>query len=498
MYNSLSYKILIRAINLFSLIYEESILGRIISKVRHIFNNSLFIGIFIKERKIFEKSLFLKTYSKVIDFGSSFLRNINQIYKKTGRYSILYRSIEKILPTKIGIVLYEMKLWLMIGVFIFPFLPNILSLVYMFFLLLLFIANNILKSSNPLTKSKMDLPVVLFLLIIIISTLTSINPLGSFRDLSLHVGGLSLLFVMVNSITNKKDLNYIITGLVTSATIVAFYGLYQYLLGVKMDTGWIDTANNPGITTRVYSVFDNPNILAEYLVMIIPLSVSLLYYERELGKKLVFSLTTFLMVLALILTLSRGGWLGFAFSALIFIILVKRRLLIALFPIGLGAILFLPDTLINRILSIGNLSDSSNAYRLGMWKISLDIIRDRWMAGVGLGYLPFKETFEDYTSTMATYHAHNTYLQTAAEMGIPGLIGFLFMVFSLFKYGIKDLLGGDDEYIRIMGAGILSGLGGIMVHGLFENILYLPKIIILFWLLVSLLLTLFRLTKAGD
>lgn len=396
------------------------------------------------------------------------------------------------------LILYDIKLGLMVGVFLAPFLPDMLGLLFMYFLLAVFVFHKLVKDENPLTMTKLDMPIILFLIIIIISTITSISPIDSLRDLALHIGGLSFLFVMINSVEEKKDFNIIVTILVFTATLVALYGLYQYLVGVEVDKAWLDVENNPGITTRVYSVFNNPNILAEYLVMIIPLSVSLFWFSKKLSKKIIFLGTTLIMVLALVLTSSRGGWIGFAFSALVFILLIEKRLLLSLIPITLGGLFLLPDTIINRILSIGNLADSSNAYRITMWEITLDIIKDHWLAGVGFGHLPFKQTFETYIRTMPTFHAHNTYLETAAEMGIPGLVAFLLFLFVLFKYSIKELIRQDDRYIRVMAAGALSGLAGVLFHGLVENILYLPRIIFTFWIMVSLVLTLFRIREQQD
>lgn len=406
--------------------------------------------------------------------------------------SLKYLALGAIGLIGIALILYDIRLGLMASVFVLPFLPDMLSLLFMFFLVGVFFYGETFKEHQLLTQNPIDFPIILYGIIIVISTITSINPTGSFRDLALHLGGISFLFVMTNSIKNKEDFNKIVVMLVFSATLVALYGLYQYVVGVEIDAAWLDVENNPDIRTRVYSVFHNPNILAEYLIMTIPLSVSLFWYSKRMDKKVIFLGTTLAMSLALVLTLSRGGWLGFAFSALIFILLVEKRLLLTLVPITLAGVYLLPQTIINRILSIKNLSDTSNAYRIEMWDITIDIIRDHWIAGVGFGHLPFKQTFETYIRTMPTFHAHNTYLETAAEMGIPGLLVFLLLLFILFKYGINKLIRVEDRYISIMSAGVLSGLGGVLLHGAVENILYLPKIIITFWILVSFVLTLVR------
>lgn len=417
-------------------------------------------------------------------------------------FSILYY----IMPLKLFIVaiigfmgsvsiLYDIRIGIMGGVFLFPFLPDHLGILYMVFLVMVFAYQQIVREATELTKSSIDMPIILFGIIITISTITSINPVGSFRDLAIHMAGIGFLVVIINSIDNLEDFNKIATTLVFSATLIALYGLYQYVVGVEMDPAWVDAERNQGVTIRIYSVFGNPNILAEYLLMIIPISVGLFWYSNKLSKKIVFLGTTGIMMLALILTLSRGAWVGIAVAALFFIILVDKRILLSIIPISLGAIYLLPQTILNRILSITNLQDSSSAYRIEMWGTTLDIIKDNWIAGVGFGHLPFKQTFETYIRTMPTYHAHNTYLEIAAELGIPGLIVFLGFIFILFKYGYVNLIKNENRYIRIMGASVLSVLGGLLAQGLVENILYLSKIIIAFWIVVSFILTLTRISE---
>lgn len=424
-------------------------------------------------------------------------------------FGLIFSIFYQLLPLKyfivglvgflgIILVLYDLKLGIMAGAFLLPFLPDMLSLLYMFFLVGAFLFQRLIKGKYSLTIKDIEIPIVLFFFVMIISTFTSINPGGSFRDLALHLGGLSFLFVISNTVKNKKDLNVIITVMVFSAFLVALYGLYQYVVGVEVERAWLDVENNPGVRTRVYSVFNNPNILAEYLIMTIPLSISLFWFSSKIHKKIIFLGTSLVMILSLVFTLSRGGWIGFAFSALIFIVLIEKRLLLSLIPISVGAIYLLPQTILNRILSIGNLQDSSNAYRIKMWEITGNIIRDHPIAGVGFGHLPFKQTYETYIRTMPIFHSHNTYLQTAAETGIPGLLVFLLFLFIIFKYAIVHLVKSDDKYIRVMTAGILSGLGGVLAHGGVENILYIPRIIFTFWIMISFVLTLYRIHRGES
>ncbi|WP_077369801.1 O-antigen ligase family protein [Anaerosalibacter sp. Marseille-P3206] len=392
-------------------------------------------------------------------------------------------------------ILHDVKVGLFLSILVLPFMPDELNLIFMLFIFLAFVYREVFRDINPLTKNPIDMPIALFVILIIISTITSINPMGSFRDLAIHLLSISFMFVMVNNIKDKNELNILLTIMVATASLVALYGLYQYKVGVEMEAKWLDTTNNEGITTRVFSVFGNPNILAEYLIMVTPISIALFWQTKSMFKKFLFLLTSLLLTGTLVLTFSRGGWLGFAFGIFIFILLVEKRLLLLLIPLGLGAINFLPPTILNRILSIANFADSSNNYRIRIWKITLDIIKDYLPTGVGFGYIPFKQTFETYIRTMPAYHSHNTYLETLAEMGIPGIVVLIMLIFIIYKYSIKTLVKGEDKWTKVISAGILSGISALLMHGAVENVLYLPKIIITFWTLVSFLLVLMRLSE---
>ncbi|WP_236909123.1 O-antigen ligase family protein [Clostridium sp. Cult3] len=394
----------------------------------------------------------------------------------------------------IALILYNIKIGIYLAVLILPFMPDMLNLLYLIFLVGVYFYKALFKKINPLTKESIDIPIIVYALLILISTITSIDPSGSFRDLAIHFTAIGFVLVIVNNINTKEDFNIFVTFLVIAATLVALYGLYQYKVGVEMEDKWVDAVNNPDVKTRVYSVFGNPNILAEYLIMIIPISASLFWYSKKIHKKAIFLITSLILTIALVLTLSRGGWVGFAFGIFIFIILIEKKLLLSIIPIVLAGVYFLPQSIVNRILTIGNLGDSSNAYRIRLWKITLEIIRDNWLVGVGFGYIPFKTTFETYIRTMPAYHSHNTYLQTMGEMGILGLIVFIMLIFVLYKYGIKRLMKQEDRYIRTMAGGVLAGLAALLAHGAVESVLYLPKIIITFWTLVGLILALMRIS----
>ncbi|NLJ98578.1 MAG: polymerase [Tissierellia bacterium] len=409
------------------------------------------------------------------------------------RFGILLLGFMALIP-----IFHDIRVGVIIAIIVLPFVDFVIGLIYIAFIIGVYLYNVFFKGVNPLKKEAIDFPIILFAILILISAITSVDFQGSLRDLIFHFIALGFVFVLVNTIDTKRDFNIFITFLVIAATLVAILGLFQYTDAIRIEGSWTDFINNPSTNIRIYSVLDNPNILAEYLVMTIPISIALFWYSKRIHKKLLFFITTSILLLSLVLTLSRGGWLGLSFGMIVFALLVEKKLLFII-PIFAIMVYSLPERILNRLMSIGNyLEDSSSSYRIKIWKIALEVIKDNWLVGVGLGYIPFKMVYESYASNMPTYHIHNTFLQIVGEMGVMGLMVFTFFMFILFKYSIKRLIKGEDRYIQVMAGGLLSGLAALLVHGIVESILFMPKIIITFWTLVGLILALMRISKEEE
>ena len=160
-----------------------------------------------------------------------------------------------------------------------------------------------------------------------------------------------------------------------------------------------------------------------------------------------------------------------------------------------AAVYFIPQTFIARFMTIFNMNESSASYRLQIWKVAIRIIKDNFLLGLGLGYMPFKRTFERYLSTLGIFHAHNTFIEIFAEMGVLGFFFFVLFVIAifvaLFRYPIKS----EDRYMRTMGAAMVASFSGMLFHGMFENIFYMTKITTTFYLLLGIAFSLARMCR---
>lgn len=376
-----------------------------------------------------------------------------------------------------------------------PFLSDMNTLLMGIVVIGSYSINYIKKGRFKFKFTPANFLILLFSIIIIISTIFSASPSGSFRDFVIHLVSIGVVFMLIHSKKSKEEIYFLSGVFVLTATIVSIHGFYQFFAGVPMGSGWLDVSQNPNIETRVFSTFENPNILAEYLIMVLPISIAQFFINNKIIKKICFALASSIIFICIGLTYSRGSWIGLAFSILLFIVLIDFKKLAFFVPAGIGSLFLMPTSILQRISTIGSLKDSSNFYRFNLWNKAIDIVKDFWLSGIGIGYVAFRKISPFYIRTMAPYHTHNTYLQIAIELGIIGIIVFLLLILSIFKMGIGSIVNSNSRFIKFFTTAYMASLSAILVHGLAEHVFFNPKIILVFWLIVGMNLSIYRVSK---
>ncbi len=378
---------------------------------------------------------------------------------------------------------------------VYPILPDVLSLALIYAMVLLQLAHALFIQPRPLKIYPEESPYYVFLFMMVIATLTSYWFVGSLRDLGIHMGGFGLSLIILLWMTDKNRAYQMGLCLVLVSAILSIHGIIKYYGGADLDQLWLDIEQQERVTRRAYGIFGNPNIFAEYLVMLAPLSLASIGFLEKRWKKVFFAMVFLIQAFAIGLSMSRGGWLGLLISILVFIALTHRRLLLVVLPGAAVVLMNGSQNWIYRFLSIFNFADSSTSYRFKIWAVTEQMIRDHFIGGVGLGHRPYMKIFETYKPMMGVFHAHNTYLQVMAELGFLGFICFILFLGSLLGGIRKYLIKSEDKVLSWMGCGLFASFIGLLVHGMFENFLYLTKISTTFWVLMSLSFGLMRLSK---
>ena len=247
----------------------------------------------------------------------------------------------------------------------------------------------------------------------------------------------------LTAIAKKMSLS-VETG-VFSGTAACLLGIVQIFTGT-LNASWLDTEMFSNIGTRIVSGFDNPNVFAEYLLLIIPLTLACLFQKGEKHRKLFYSLSLVLMLICLVFTWSRGAWLGFLVGTLLFFMILSKKAVLGLLGLVVVSPLLswlVPNAVAERFLSIGNLAESSVSYRISVWYGMVELLKKTWWSGIGVGNAAFEAVYPSVALVGAgtIEHAHSIYLQLLAELGIPGLLVFLLILFlfvqNCFEYLLK-------------------------------------------------------------
>jgi O-antigen ligase len=260
------------------------------------------------------------------------------------------------------------------------------------------------------------------------------------------------------------------------------------LLGLNAVEGWIDTQMFGEIGTRAYSTFQNPNVLGEFLVLILPICMSIVIVEKENISKIFYFLIASILFATLLLTFSRGSWVGILLSFAFATFLLNKQIFIILCVFFACAMPFFPKNVISRFLSIGNVLDSSTSYRVQIWLGTLRLIKKFWLFGIGAGEKNFSAVYPQFSySAAVAEHSHNLFLQMFVE---SGAIGFsVFCLILLFFYrgliiSVKKMPKRSPEFVINLGLG--SSIIGFLIQGLFDNCFYNYRIISIFWITLEL------------
>ncbi|MCG0275302.1 MAG: O-antigen ligase family protein [Thermosediminibacteraceae bacterium] len=396
----------------------------------------------------------------------------------------------------LGFLIYEKPhIGIYIVVLILPLVDTLYSVLLMG---LTFVAMLLKIDKGKLGIPNGVVPAFFFLASAAIAAFFSVARNESLKIFPIYVAYLMTFLVFYYFSKDEKVMKIALLFQIISTVGISFYGIYQFFF-VRIPTAaaWVDTKLFPKISMRVYATLENPNVLAEYLVFVIPIVIAFILTSKKIERKAVFSGLLGVILTCLIMTMSRGGWLGLALAIVIFAAVAERRLFIVLVLIALISPLFLPSVIIDRIASIGSLQDSSNAYRITIWIATLRMLKDYWLTGLGLGLQAFSRVYRDYmiAGTFAL-HSHNFYLQMCLELGMLGFISFLWFVIKELKGTDRFLKAKKNSWKALFAVGIVSAMFGHLLHGLFDHVWFSPRIALVFWEMAGILSAI--ITEAKD
>ncbi len=385
-------------------------------------------------------------------------------------------------------VLYKVEFGVFVTLFLAPIIPT-MAVVGLCLLCLFSLFVKALTTKRFEFKTEgVGFMVILMLMIYFLAAVCSFVPFKGVQIWAVYFAFMVFYFVVINTIKTKKQLMNLLTVFALSGFAVCVYGILQYVFGWNVNQAWIDEEMFEDIKMRIYSTLENPNVLGEYILLVLPVTIALMWKKKGVFAKIVYGGMAAVMGLALILTFSRGCWIGIMASAAVFVTFAAGKLwglLLLVLPI---IPMVLPESIINRFTSIGNMKDSSTSYRVYIWMGTLHMLKDFWLTGIGPGDEAFAQVYPFYSySSIVAPHSHNLFLQIMVIGGILAIITFAILMLVFFKkiaVGYQVQGKGGDVSVALVGIG--SAVIGFLVQGLFDNCFYNYRVFMIFWAVVAL------------
>jgi len=304
-------------------------------------------------------------------------------------------------------------------------------------------------------------------------------------------------FYLANNIKTKKDVNFIITIFIACLLFEGMLGWAQH----RYDRPFFPTAlgGPQWIDSRVSGTWASYNDFGWYITFFLPLGMSMTFSEIKPSYKLICFIAVAAGSGALMWTNSRSSWISFGI-AIIFVGLAvlkkikdKRSLMNTILAIMFIVIIIFPlyPRLFNKMYGRFAGSDGGSAdSRMPQFEMAADIIQDHPILGVGINNYTLimwdYDKTEEGLGALTHHQVHNIFLQIAAEMGIPGLAMFLWLVASILFAGLRYVMLNEDITVFAV-IGLLGGLLAFLVHGLYDAESIGGKLFLFIWVFAAII-----------
>ncbi len=349
--------------------------------------------------------------------------------------------------------------------------------------------------------NRMHLPVVFMALWSFFSFMAAGAKYGSgylgtyFSEYKRWLDPIICYFVFFHLVKDRQRWKNLIIIFMISVTVVACMAIWEYrsLAGASSLE-----------SSRVYGIADNPNSLGAFFVYYMFLFTGFWLHRMNRPRMWLLLIPFLLCFRGIMVTFSRGAYLAFGAGCLGLSFLRSK----ALFLLTCGILAFtlvnpwllpagiryrLESTFKNKNTEITDTYggtdlekqvDTSSGKRLLIWEGARKMIAEYPVFGVGLGQ--FQANIAEY-APVGHMDAHNAYILTAAELGIPMLIGFIAMFLMLWWTTYEVYRKHTDFFIKSTALGCFGGFTGLALANVFGSRLNSSEVAGYFWILAALM-----------
>jgi len=314
------------------------------------------------------------------------------------------------------------------------------------------------------------------------SVLLAGNILFGAFDLFALLGSIALFIYVSSALRTKREIEIVLAALFVAVGIQGLIAVGQYLTGSSLGLEFFGAAKlelpqGLPFLTRAGGTFGAPNALARFFDLFLPLGFSLLFCPLRWRTRILLGTAVGFGILGLVFTLSRGGLVVTGSGCLlIFFRWLHRRIgflqafctLALAIPLLLVLVFGTSKHLQTRFFREGY---EASYGRIPLTQVALNMIRDRFIFGVGLNN--YNEVAPRYDNTPQRITSwwnipvHNLFLYIAAQTGLVGLASYLLFLLAILR-SLWPALKASDPFVAWAGLGVAIGMMVFLAHGQIE------------------------------
>lgn len=412
--------------------------------------------------------------------------------------------------------------WLLLTLFLFPILPEYLSPFVLFIGFIIFIKKWKKLGNHALLGDTGKICLTYMLYMVISGIWSNTHILSSLIGL-LWMGCFLIYVYIANAVNTKEKLKNAITVVNISAGIIGFIAIVEiatYNLSNQFE--WFSfTFPNPlyynindyiydlipveiindKFSSRASSTFDNPLILATYLVVATPFcAFGSICFSHSRNRK-ISRICLLFAIGGIIFTSARSAYIAVAISIAVILLSTRnKKLLYKLLPFVFILVITIPFGMYLRYKnSDPGAFAASTEKRFEIWKSCFDMIIHKPLFGYGAGTDNVHTMLRDIYSIDRS-HAHNFFIEMLVEGGIIGII-FIVIITALIIRSIYRIIKCKNHSFKTYAVLYNSSLLGFVTISLFEFTLQSPKELMIFFALLGFLEATYRIatdTQQSD
>jgi putative inorganic carbon (hco3(-)) transporter len=308
-------------------------------------------------------------------------------------------------------------------------------------------------------KTNLGKPLLFFVAALVLSVIFSLDFYHSQSVLFERYGYYMFFFLIgLYLAQDKKNIYFLMGAIIGMGIIIGAGGVWDLI------------RFNP---RRLFSFYGRDLILSPFLTLSVPFLFLVAVFFRNKFLKIISGIGFILLFITLLFNASRAAIGAILFTILAISFFKSKRIAISLLIIFLlGGFFFLPNYLQKRVST--TFTPDKWGDRVVMWKSAIVASKDFPIFGAGLGTtkkLLYKYAPSEGYKEQGHVHAHNTYLELLAEVGIVGLISFLFLFLIYFKNFFRFYKNALDNKIKIINLGFLGSVLATLILALAGTII---------------------------